>query len=111
MVGVVFTFLTSSQEIVKIYREELLQLIYFEDVFLDKRNDIEEIWKKVTNFFFKQRFSRIKKDLVDLIINYIPDHKLYYKDFKIKHIIEWDKDDPGYIIVREMSFRLYINKI
>jgi hypothetical protein len=113
MSSAVFMGIVKSYQFTGIFKEELRKVVYAED-HLEKRNDLETIWEKITLQLCKQKFKKISTQLQKIIKEYyLPiDHDYYYKDYKIETIIEYDTENEGYIkITEETVYKLITDDI
>lgn len=100
--GGVLASILKSKQFTDIFSEELESIIY-SDKFLQKSNDINSIWEKVTKELCKQKFQSINSELFQGVKNfYLPiEQQFYYKDYKVQISIDIDEDNNNYIIVKE----------
>ncbi|WP_242920791.1 hypothetical protein [Pontibacter liquoris] len=89
----VFAAVLKSIQFTGIFREELEKIILGTD-FIKKRNDLPDLWKKVSNAVYRSKFPEISSELDDIVLKtYLPTEKqYYYKDFVVTlHIEELTK--------------------
>lgn len=101
--GVFLLFLKSIQ-FLGVFQDEIRKVIYSDEI-LTKRNDIQEIWKKVTRAVYQSAFPSISSKIEDLIQDKILPRKLnyYHKDLHV--IYEIDKvDDNHFGLIESQSF-------
>ena len=112
LVSSLISFLLDSAEYMGIFKKDLEEIIY-ETRFLEKRNDIEDIWVKVSQVFTKLKFPQISKPLMKVIKNYYKssdDLKLsYYNDYRNIYTVTFDEEDENFINVKnEAKFTLKV---
>jgi len=107
VVGVLIGFMTSYLQDKQIYRKVIEEIMYTED-FLNKRSDIENIWKITSKSLFNSKFPEISNDLLELINKYyFPQNRnSYYKDFTITIKLTWDPDQKHIITKSNYAFNL-----
>ena len=98
VIGVVVGYLTGIAQWAGIFKKEVRDIVYGDD-FLKRRNDIEEIWYKVTKRMFKFKFSAIHRDLLDALRHTLPgdDDISYYEDYDADTRVEWVDKENGII--------------
>ena len=118
-VGVIIIFSAVFISIVKVYRatyifkKERIKVVCAKD-HLEKTNDLETIINKINLQFFKQKFKKISTRLQKIIKDYYlsRNNHFYYKDYKIETIIEYDKENEGYIkVTEETGYKLITNDV
>jgi len=102
MSSAVFMGLVKSYQFLKIFKEELSKIIYGKE-FFGEREHLEEAWVNISKQLCKQKFSKISTDLFKTIENYyLPiNHDFYYTENSLEAHIEYDEDNPGYIVITE----------
>lgn len=107
IIGVVLGYLTNAAQFIGIFKSELQDIIYAKD-FLEKRNDIDQIWKEISKILFKNKFPTIHNELLDTINSYLPkDEASFYNDFEAHTSIVWIDKDKGIIKATDIvSFEL-----
>lgn len=80
----VFMAIAKSHQFTNIFKDELREVIYANE-HLELRNDLQDIWLKVSDALCKQKFV-INKDLLEKVKeNYLPiDEEYYYKRLTFK---------------------------
>ena len=71
IIGVVVGYLTSVAQWSGIFKREIQDIVFGKE-FLNKRNDIEDIWYNVTKQMFKFKFSDIHKDMLSALRQTLP---------------------------------------
>ncbi|MBR6489904.1 MAG: hypothetical protein IKT03_05135 [Muribaculaceae bacterium] len=112
LISSVIAFLIDSAEYMGAFKRELEEVIY-DTKFLKKRNDIEGVWRGVSEVLFESKFPKISSDLMDAVKGYfVPDEDLklnYYNDYRITYTVTYDKDDSDFIHVEsKTSFQLNV---
>lgn len=85
----VFAAIMKSFQFIGIFKQEIENVI-LESKFIEKRNDLPELWKKISQCIYKQKFPEISNDLQQIILSaYFPtNHQYYYEDAVISINIE-----------------------
>lgn len=112
LISSVITFLIDSVEFLGVFKRELEEIIY-DTKFLEKRNDIDKIWVKVSKVLFQAKFPQISEKLMMAVKNYYqPDEDLklsYYKDYRNTYTIKYDEEKNDFIKVEsKTSFQLNV---
>ena len=112
LVSSLISFLLDSAEYMGIFKKDLEEIIY-DTKYLEKRNDIEDIWVRVSKVFTKLRFPQISTPLMNAVKDfYTPDDELklsYYTDYRNVYTIEYDETDCNFINVKnEITFTLKV---
>lgn len=112
LVSSLISFLLDSAEYMGVFKKDLEEIIY-DTKYLEKRNDIENIWVKVSKVFTKMRFPQISTPLMNAVKDfYTPDDDLklsYYSDYRNIYTVTYDKNDPNFINVKnETTFTLKV---
>lgn len=106
LISSIISFLIDSAEYLGIFKRELEEVIY-DTKFLKKRNDIEDIWMKVSKVLFQSKFPNISTGLMSAVKNYYsPDEKLklnYYSDYRNTYTVSYDDDNPDVIHVESKT--------
>lgn len=98
IIGVVVGYLTSVAQWSGIFKKEIQDIVFGKE-FLNKRNDIEDIWYRVTKQMFKFKFSDIHRDMLDALRQILPkeDDISYYEDYDADTKVEWVDRERGLI--------------
>lgn len=77
----VFAVILKSFQFTGLFREEIEKVI-LSSKFLEKRNDLPELWKLISSQIYKQKFPEINEELQSIILDeYFPvSHKVYYEN-------------------------------
>jgi len=78
----VFSFMVKYGRFAKIFKDELLEIIYG-STYLEQQKNIFEIWERVSKVLFNNKFPGISDHIIaDVKNTYFPTtHVLYYNDF------------------------------
>lgn len=92
LVGAALGYITYAAQLLGYFKQDMIDIMYG-DKFLEKRNDIQDIWSRVTKRLFNSKFKNISDDLLNLIKdNYLPqDNSIYYKGYTSAVDLLWDK--------------------
>jgi hypothetical protein len=81
----VIGYLSSVDDILRPYRNELKSIIYFDKEYLAKLNpiEIENVWLSSSELYFNNRFKNINGELLELLKNeyFSSKSKMYYKNY------------------------------
>lgn len=93
IIGVTVGYITNITALTGIFSEELTKIIYGK-IFLTKRKDITSIWENVTKQMFKEKFSSINAELLEIIKGYLPvEDVVFCRDFSINCKMVWVDQD------------------
>lgn len=95
VIGGFLGYLTSSSQFLGIFREEVEDIMYSEKS-LERRNDINDIWRNVSLVMIGRKFPNINEELFNIIQNrYICKNQYsYQEDYRIITEIRWgDRED------------------
>jgi len=100
--GGVFMVIAKSHQFTNIFKDELRSVIYSTE-HLEKRKDVEDIWRRVTECLCKQKYASVNKKLFDTVKKYyLPIESEYYnKRFELGVNIELMPENPGYLKITE----------
>lgn len=92
----IFALLLKTIQFMGVFKEELSKVIY-DAKFLSNRQDLPEVWEKVSKELFKNKFPSISKKLLkDITETYFPTkHFTYYDD--LEHFIVINEIGDGMI--------------
>lgn len=112
LISSIISFLIDSAEYLGIFKRELEDVIY-DTKFLKKRNDIENVWVKVSGVLFQSKFPKISNQLMMAVKNYYtPDDNIklnYYDDYRNIYTITYDEQNRDFIHVESRtSFTLNV---
>lgn len=101
VIGAVVGYLTNTAQFLGIFKKEIQDIVYGKE-FLKVRNDLENVWEKVTKEMFKSKFPAINKELmVNIKQTYLPvENKIYYNDYTTTIELEWADKERNIIKVR-----------
>lgn len=87
----VFSAFFKALQATGIFREELSKVIYFDEQYLNHRDDIKDIWYNVTKTLHKNAFPSLNNKISNTVIEkYLPTNFEYYYHDMMRHIsIEW----------------------
>lgn len=99
VIGSVLGYLSNSAQFLNIFKADLEKVV-LDHKFLEKRNDIAEIWETITIVLFKSRFHKISKGLLTLVRdNYFPKNKsIYYDGYTSNVEMQWVGEPQDEII-------------
>lgn len=99
VIGAVLGFLSNAAQFLNIFKKDL-ESIVLDNRFLEKRNDIEDIWEHITLVLFKSRFRKISRELLALIRdNYFPKNQsIYYDKYTSNVTMDWEGDAEDEVI-------------
>lgn len=107
VIGCVVGYLSNAAEFLNIFKNELSNVIYAKD-FLSKRKDLKDIWDRVSNAMFKNKFPEIHHEILKTLKSYFPEDDIsYYKNYEVHTEIKWVDKDHGIIkVYDEVKFQL-----
>ena len=107
IIGVVVGFLTNAAQFLGIFKKDLQDIIYAKD-FVNKRNDLPELWDNISKEMFKNKFSGIHKQFLQVMKGYFPTNEVtYYDDYNVYTTVSWIDKEQGLIKVEDkISFDL-----
>lgn len=90
----VFAAVLKSIQFTGIFKEEIEKVILGTD-FIEKRSDLDILWKKVSQSIYKSKFPKISDDLENRILQtYFPTNSdFYYEDYTVTVNIEKITDE------------------
>lgn len=90
----VFASVLKSIQFSGIFRNEIEKVV-MGTKFLEKRNDLPILWKKISRIVYNKKFPAISNELENIVLNtYFPtNHKFYYENFIYTLNIEELSDD------------------
>ncbi|WP_118974854.1 hypothetical protein [Taibaiella koreensis] len=100
----VFAAVLKSMQLMDVFRKDLLGIIY-EARYLEGRNDLEDIWERVSKIMFKDKFPKISREVMhDVKKIYFPTESvLYYDNYDQTLEIELLDEASGMIKVTQHS--------
>lgn len=107
VIGVIIGYLSNAAQFLGIFKKDLEDIIYGKE-FIEKRNDLEDIWERITKQMFKNKFPSIHKEFLNVITHYLPNDAVsYYHNYDIETTIEWENKESGKIkVTDDISFDL-----
>ena len=111
LIGVVLGFLTNTSTFESVVQKSLERVLYGE-TFLGHRNDIREMWRKVSKQIYDNKFPDIAQEFLDRVESFFPKEDVtYYNDYRRSIHIEWEDKAQDLIKVSEhISFELKTDK-
>lgn len=90
----VFAAVLKSLQFSGIFKKEIADIVLSTD-FLEKRNDLPELWKRISKGIYQKKFSEISDEIENVVLGaYFPTkYQYYYKDFRYTLNIEELSDD------------------
>jgi len=102
VIGVVIGYLSNAAQFLGIFKKDLQDIIYAKD-FVSRRKDLPELWDRISKEMFKNKFSSIHNDFLQVMKGYFPtDEVTYYDDFNVYTTIYWVNKDEGIIKVEDI---------
>lgn len=85
----VFAAVMKSFQFIGIFKKEIEDVV-LSSKFVEKRNDLPELWKRISECIYRQKFPEISRNLQEIILSsYFPtNHTYYYEDAIITINIE-----------------------
>ncbi|WP_431121204.1 hypothetical protein [Flagellimonas flava] len=99
----VFASVLKSLQFTGIFKKEIEKIV-LGTKFIENRNDLPKLWKKVSRSIYNKKFPLISEELENIILeNYFPtDHPYYYNDFR--YTLDIDELSPENIIKFTQTF-------
>lgn len=103
----VFAAVLKSIQFTGIFKDEIEKVMLRTD-FIKNRNDLPELWRKVTDAVYKNKFPEISQDLDSTILRtYLPtSQKYYYRDFRVT--INLEEITDSYVVKYTQTTRRYV---
>lgn len=80
IIGGILSAITNSDLFMKIFRDELLDIIY-EGKYLENVKDLKSIWRRTSNILFNSKFPKITDPLLEVIHeHYLPIKEIMYNE-------------------------------
>ena len=107
----VFAAVLKSLQFTGIFKKEIEKIV-LGTKFIDNRNDLPKLWKKVSRSIYNKKFPMISKELENIILNnYFPtDHPYFYNDFRYTLDIEELTSDNVIKFTQNFSFEVILAK-
>ncbi|PSG90886.1 hypothetical protein [Aurantibacter aestuarii] len=108
----VFVTIVKSKQFSDIFNEQLRSIIYCTE-YMKNRKDIKNLWITTSKSMYKENFPDLCDKIEENLEKYIPmDSNKYYEDYTYKVDIEFDKNNPDFIILNEReTFILHAHTI
>lgn len=94
VIGAVVGFITNAATFFDVFTDTLQRIIYGKN-FLNKRNDIDDVWRNVSKQRFALNMDGIEQPFLNVIANYFPDENqdvCYLRNYTVYYHLEWDKE-------------------
>ncbi|WP_264550207.1 hypothetical protein [Flavobacterium sp. N2820] len=99
LTGGIFGVLLKSMQFMGIFKEEIIKVIY-EPKFLENRNDLPELWEKMSTVLFQNKFPNVSEKLLkDVRETYFPTKEITYYE-NSEHQIELRVIDKANKIIK-----------
>jgi hypothetical protein len=104
----VFASILKSLQVLGIFREELVKIIFFDESFLKQRGDIRDIWKNTTKAIVGRDFPILLEKIPDpLLSSYLPSSQdFYYDRYSHQFNISWKDKEKSLIKVVDILDRV-----
>lgn len=105
----VFAAIMKSFQFIGIFKQEIENVI-LESKFIEKRNDLPDLWKKISRSIYNKKFPEISDDLQEMILSsYFPtNHEYYYEDAIISINIEELDGDENIKYTQSWKFKVVL---
>lgn len=102
IIGVVVGFLTNAAQFLGVFKKDLQDIIYAKD-FVNKRKDLPELWDSISKEMFKNKFSGIHKQFLQVMKGYFPTNEVsYYDDYNAHTTVSWVDKEKGLVKVENI---------
>ncbi|REG88214.1 hypothetical protein [Winogradskyella sediminis] len=107
----VFASVLKSLQFTGIFKKEIEKIV-LGTKFIENRNDLPKLWKKVSKSVYDKKFPEISDELDEIILNsYLPiKHKYYYQDFRYTLKIDELTKDNIIKFTQTYSFEVVLEK-
>lgn len=107
----VFASVLKSLQFTGIFKKEIEKIV-LGTKFIENRNDLPKLWRKVSRSLYNKKFPMISEELENIILNnYFPtDHPYYYNDFRYTLDIEELTSDNVIKFTQNFSFEVVLAK-
>lgn len=112
VIGGFVGFLTNSAQFFGLYKNELEKII-FSTEYISTKNNVGEMWRKISKIMFEEKFHNISEDLFNIIEqHYIcKEEYSYYDNYRIITDVKWNDNKKEYInVVDNINFNLVTEK-
>lgn len=105
----VFASVLKSIQFTGLFKKEIEKIV-LGTKFIENRNDLPQLWKKVSKSVYDKKFPSISDELDDLILDfYLPiKHKYYYEDFRYTLKIDELTDDNIIKFTQSFYFKVIL---
>ncbi len=102
LAGGVFSVILKTMQVRGVFQDTLSKVL-FDEPYLKKRNDLRELWSKVTSLISKQRFSTLESHMHEAIMeHYIPTKDDYYfENYYRTCVVRWNNEETTEISLSE----------
>lgn len=107
VIGVILGYFTNIAKMFGIFKQDLRSIVYMEE-HIKKRNDIEQLWEKLSKQMFENKFPVIHSEFLQAIKEYFPGNEVsYYNNYNTFTKVEWHDRESHFIKVTDtVSFEL-----
>lgn len=112
VIGGFVGFLTNSSQFFGVYKSELEKII-FSTEYISTKNNVSELWRKISKIMYEEKFHNISEDLLNIIEqHYIcKEEYSYYENYRIITDVKWADDNKEYInVIDNINFNLVTEK-
>ena len=103
----VFAAILKSFQFTGVFKKEIEEVMLTNN-FLEKRNDLEELWQAISTNLFNTKFPEVKDELLSLILNdYFPTNQPYYYE-RVVYTINIESIEDNII---EFTQNIYVKGI
>lgn len=89
VIGVILGYFTNIAKMFGIFKQDLREIVYIEE-HLQKRNDLEQLWNRISKQMFENKFPVIHSEFLQAIKEYFPkDEVSYYNNYDAFTKVEW----------------------
>lgn len=89
VIGVILGYFTNIAKMFGIFKQDLWEIVYIEE-HLQKRNDLEQLWNRISKQMFENKFPVIHSEFLQAIKEYFPkDEVSYYNNYDAFTKVEW----------------------
>lgn len=101
LTGGIFSVFFKAIQASGIFKDELAEIVFFDETYLRARSDIEIIWGNVTRALYKNPFPRIETKIGNVIKDlYLPsEEEFYYLKLRKEYALNWHDKERGLITI------------
>jgi len=103
----VIGYVSSVDDILRPYRNELMNILYYDKAFMEKLkpNEIKDIWLNSSSLYFNNRFKNINEELLSILNDeyFSSKRKMYYENMEFIYVIKWIDRDLKIVSVEETT--------